>query len=126
MFSDLDFEKGNGLIPVIAQDAETKEVLMQAYTDLEAFQLSQKTGEAHYYSRSKDRIWKKGESSGNVQKIKAIYVDCDNDSLLYVVEQVGEAACHMGYRSCYFRKLVDDKLVIQGAPLFDPEKVYRS
>lgn len=97
----IDWQKG--LIPAIAQD-ESGEVLMLAYMNEEAFKLSCETGYAHYFSRSKKRIWKKGESSGNTQKIKQIMLDCDNDTILLKVEQIG-AACHTGSRSCFFREI---------------------
>jgi len=94
----------NGLLPVVVQDADSKEVLMQAYADKEALKLTEETGYAHYYSRSRKKIWKKGESSGNIQLIREIYLDCDGDCLLYLVEQTGPA-CHTGRRSCFYRKL---------------------
>jgi len=100
----IDWEKMNGLLPVVVQDADSKEVLMQAYADKEALKLTEETGYAHYYSRSRKKIWKKGESSGNIQLIREIYLDCDGDCLLYLVEQTGPA-CHTGRRSCFYRKL---------------------
>ncbi len=100
----VDWEKSD-LIPVIAQDYRSGEVLMLAYMNKEALELSMRSGLAHYFSRSKQRIWKKGESSGNIQKIKEVYIDCDNDTLLLKIEQVGGAACHTGRRSCFFTKL---------------------
>jgi phosphoribosyl-ATP pyrophosphohydrolase/phosphoribosyl-AMP cyclohydrolase len=106
----VDWEKSD-LIPVIAQDAESGEVLMLAYMNKEALQLSLESGLAHYFSRSKQRIWKKGESSGNIQKIKEAYIDCDNDTLLLKIEQVGGAACHTGRRSCFFTKLDTGEVV---------------
>ena len=106
----VDWEKSE-LIPVIAQDYESGEVLMLAYMNREALELSMQTGLAHYFSRSKQRIWKKGESSGNIQKIKEAYIDCDNDTLLLKIEQVGGAACHTGRRSCFFTRLDDGKIV---------------
>lgn len=109
-----------GLVPVIAQDSETKDVLMLAYADREAVELTLSTGYAHYYSRSRKKIWKKGEESGHLQKVHEILVDCDEDALVYMVSQV-MAACHTGYRSCFYRKL--DGTVI-GERLFDPAEVY--
>ena len=109
-----------GLVPVIAQDSETKEVLMLAYADQEAVELTRSSGYAHYYSRSRKKIWKKGEESGHLQKVHEILVDCDEDALVYLVTQV-MAACHTGYRSCFYRRL--DGNVI-GDRLFDPELVY--
>ncbi|MGA2103845.1 phosphoribosyl-AMP cyclohydrolase [Methanoregula sp.] len=109
-----------GLIPVIVQDEKTGEVLMMAYANEEAVKLTEDTGFAHYYSRSRKKLWKKGEESGHFQKVARILVDCDEDCLIYEVEQTG-AACHTGYRSCFFRTL--DGIII-GEKIFDPEKVY--
>jgi len=109
-----------GLIPVIVQDAKTRNVLMMAYANEEAVRLTETTGYAHYYSRSRKKLWKKGEESGHFQKVEQILVDCDEDCLIYEVEQTG-AACHTGYRSCFFRTL-DGKIIEE--KVFDPEKVY--
>ncbi|WP_319477764.1 phosphoribosyl-AMP cyclohydrolase [Marispirochaeta aestuarii] len=103
---DLDFSKGNGLVSAIAQDADSKEVLMCAFMNREAFEATLATGYAHYYSRSRDSLWKKGESSGHLQKIREIRVDCDQDCVLMLVEQTG-AACHTGRRSCFYRRAVN-------------------
>jgi phosphoribosyl-AMP cyclohydrolase len=100
----LDFKKGNGLIPVIVQDAESKEVLMLAYANEEALEKTLSTGYAHYWSRSRKKLWMKGETSGNTQKIKEVKTDCDHDTLLYVVEQKGPA-CHTGKYTCFHDKL---------------------
>lgn len=100
----VNFEKGGGLVPVIAQDASTKEVLMQAYASREALEETFKSGYACYFSRSRNELWKKGASSGNLQKIVKVMVDCDEDCLLYLVEQTG-AACHTGEKSCFYREL---------------------
>jgi len=105
LLAKLDFSKGNGLIPVITQDAKTKEILMQAYANKEAVELTLKTGKATYWSRSRNELWIKGETSGHTQKIVAVYTDCDYDSLLYVVEQTGPA-CHTGEYSCFHKKLL--------------------
>ena len=101
----IDWEKTGGLLPVVVQDVASSEVLMLAYMNEEALNLSLETGFAHYFSRTKNRIWKKGEQSGNVQKIEDAYLDCDNDTLLIKVEQKGGAACHTGAKSCFFRKI---------------------
>ena len=101
----IDWEKTGGLLPVVVQEITSGEVLMLAYMDEEALNLSLETGFAHYFSRTKNRIWKKGEQSGNVQKIAGAYLDCDNDTLLIKVEQKGGAACHTGAKSCFFRKI---------------------
>ncbi len=106
----IDWEKTGGLLPVVVQDVASGEVLMLAYMDEEALNLSLETGFAHYFSRTKNRIWKKGEQSGNVQKIEDAYLDCDNDTLLIKVEQKGGAACHTGAKSCFFRKIADANL----------------
>ena len=102
--SDLDFEKFSGLIPVIAQEQASGKVLMLAYANLEAVRKTQETGYAHYWSRSRNKLWKKGESSGHIQKITEVLVDCDEDTLIYKVSQTGPA-CHTGEKSCFFRKL---------------------
>ena len=121
---NIDFNKSGGMVPVIIQDQKTGEVLMLAYMNEEAYSLSIKTGLAHYWSRSKNRIWKKGEESGHIQEIKEVRIDCDNDTILMKVHQVGGAACHEGYRSCFFRKVVNDKTLIEEERIFDPSKVY--
>jgi phosphoribosyl-AMP cyclohydrolase len=115
----LRFSDG-GLIPVIVQDTKTRDILMMAYANEEAVLLTETTGYAHYYSRSRKKLWKKGEESGHFQKVVKILVDCDEDCLLYEVEQTG-AACHTGYRSCFFRSIDGD---IIGRKIVDPEKVY--
>ena len=106
----IDWEKTGGLLPVVVQEVASGEVLMLAYMNEEALNLSLETGFAHYFSRTKNRIWKKGEQSGNVQKIADAYLDCDNDTLLIKVEQKGGAACHTGAKSCFFRKIADANL----------------
>lgn len=122
---ELDFAKSSdGLLPAIVQDAETGEVLMLAYINNESWQKTLETGKAHYWSRSRSKLWLKGESSGNVQLIQDIFVDCDQDTVVFKVEQVGGAACHKGYRSCFFRRVTGQELEIQGQPLFDPATVY--
>jgi phosphoribosyl-AMP cyclohydrolase len=110
----------NGLVPVIVQDATSREVLMLAYANEEAVHLTLKTGYAHYWSRSRNRLWKKGEESGNVQQVLQVRVDCDADTLLYLVEQKG-AACHTGHYSCFYRRINGEEI---SAPVFDPAEVY--
>ncbi|MEQ8254014.1 MAG: phosphoribosyl-AMP cyclohydrolase [Smithellaceae bacterium] len=122
---ELDFTKGDGLIPVIAQDAETKEVLMLAYMNQQAWEETLKTGKATYWSRSRRSLWLKGETSGHVQLVKDVFIDCDNDTVLLQVKQVGEAACHTGYRSCFYRKVKDGDCVVVGEKIFDPKEVYK-
>jgi len=120
-----DFAKMGGLLPVITQDAADGEVLMLAYMNEEAWELTLKTGEAHYYSRSRQTIWHKGATSGHVQRVKAIYLDCDADTVLLKVEQVGGAACHEGYRSCFYRKKDRDGWALAAPRVFDPKEVYQ-
>jgi len=122
---ELDFSKGNGLLPAIVQEYDTGDVLMLAYINEEAWNRTLETGEAHFFSRSRNTLWHKGESSGHVQKIKAVYADCDNDTVLFQVEQLGGAACHMGYKSCFHKKInKNGDVTIEGDKVFDPEKVY--
>ncbi len=121
---ELDFEKTGGLIPAIAQDYKTGEVLMMAFINRESWELTLKTGVVHYWSRSRGKLWKKGESSGNVQEVKEIRVDCDSDCVLFKINQIGEAACHTGFRSCFYRVVQGDTLKEDGVKVFDPEKVY--
>jgi phosphoribosyl-AMP cyclohydrolase len=122
---DLCFDKGNGLLPVIAQDHETGEVLMLAYMNRQAWEKTLETGKVHYWSRSRDKLWLKGETSGHFQLLKAAFIDCDLDTILVKVEQLGGAACHKGYRSCFYRKVQGESLVIVGEPVFDPKEIYK-
>ena len=119
-----DFSKGDGLLPVIAQDIETGTVLMMAYMNAEAYAETLATGRAVYFSRSRNKLWRKGEQSGNVQKVRAVYLDCDRDTILLAVQQVGDAACHEGYQSCFFRQVTPEGLKVVGRRVFDPEEVY--
>jgi len=121
---ELDFKKTDGLIPAIAQDFDTGEVLMMAFINEESWKLTLETGVVHYWSRSRNKLWKKGESSGNIQEVKEIRVDCDDDCVLLKIRQVGDAACHTGFRSCFYRKVKDGALVTEGEKVFDPEDVY--
>ena len=121
---ELDFEKGGGLVPVITQDAASGMVLMQAYMNGEAWQKTLETGIAHYWSRSRNKLWKKGETSGNIQEVKEVRVDCDSDCVLLKVRQIGDAACHTGYQSCFYRCVKDGELVTDGKKVFDPEEKY--
>jgi phosphoribosyl-AMP cyclohydrolase len=120
-----DFSKAE-LIPVIAQDEQTGEVLMLAYMNQDAYQETLKTGRVCYYSRSRNRLWRKGEESGNVQELKSLYFDCDADTLLVKVNQIGGAACHEGYKSCFFRKIDPQSgdVSVEGERVFDPAAVY--
>ncbi len=121
---ELDFEKTGGLVPVITQDDATGMILMQAYMNREAWEKTVDTGIAHYWSRSRNKLWKKGESSGNVQEVIEIRVDCDSDCVLLKVRQIGDAACHTGYQSCFYRYVKDGELVVDGKKMFDPEEKY--
>lgn len=119
-----DFGKNDGLLPAIAQDLATGEVLMVAWMNAEAYAETVRTGRAVYYSRSRGKLWRKGEESGHLQTVRAIYVDCDADTILLKVEQIG-AACHEGYRSCFFRQVTPKGLAVVAERLVDPASVYR-
>jgi phosphoribosyl-AMP cyclohydrolase len=119
-----DFSRPDGLITAVAQDAATGEVLMVAHMNRPAFEETLSTGRAVYFSRSRGRLWRKGEESGNVQMVHAVYVDCDGDVVLLKVEQVGGGACHEGYRSCFFRQVTPEGLKIVSDRQFDPNQVY--
>jgi phosphoribosyl-AMP cyclohydrolase len=119
-----DFAAGGGLLPAIAQDVETGQVLMLAYMNRESFDETVKTGRAVYYSRSRGRLWRKGEESGHVQEVEAILIDCDADTILLKVRQLGGAACHEGYKSCFFRQVTPSGTMLVAERVFDPAKVY--
>jgi phosphoribosyl-AMP cyclohydrolase len=121
----VNFSKGNGLITAIAQDAETGEILMLANMNEASLAETIESGEAVYWSRSRQKLWHKGEESGNVQKVKALYLDCDGDAVLMKIEQIGGAACHTGKRSCFFRKVENGTIADVGVQVFDPKKVYK-
>ena len=114
----------NGLIPAIIQDCRTGEVLMMGYMNEESLKRTLKEGRCCFWSRSRQKFWLKGESSGNFQIVKEAFIDCDNDTLLFKVEQVGDAACHTGYRSCFYRRIAEDGLEVMGEKIFDPEERY--
>ena len=114
----------NGLVSAIAQDAKTGEVLMLAYMNADTLRQTLETGVMTYWSRSRSKVWVKGETSGNVQRLHAVRVDCDGDALLFAIEQVGEAACHTGHRTCFYRTLEADTLIETGETFFDPALVY--
>ena len=109
----IDFDKSGGLVPAIAQDAATGQVLMMAWMNREAYEETLRTGRAVYFSRSRNKLWRKGEESGNVQEVKEIYIDCDADAVLLKVNQIGGAACHEGYPSCFFRRVDKDRSVLR-------------
>jgi len=121
----LNFDKLGGLVPAIAQDYQTGEVLMLAFMNEAAWNATLTTGRATYYSRSRKCLWVKGETSGNVQRVREIRIDCDDDAVILKVEQVGGAACHTGHRSCFYKKVENGAVQIEGQPVFDPKEVYR-
>jgi phosphoribosyl-AMP cyclohydrolase len=123
---ELDFEKMNGLLPAVVQDHDSGEILMVGFMNRQAWETTLQTGKATFYSRSRDTLWTKGLTSGNVQRVKEIRIDCDDDTVLLKVEQVGGAACHTGHRSCFYKRVTSDQsLEVVGKPLFDPKEVYK-
>ena len=122
---ELDFTKLDGLLPAVIQDYKTNEVLMVGFMNKEAWEKTLATKKVTYFSRTRNKLWIKGETSGNFQEVKEIYLDCDNDTVLIKVDQIGEAACHEGYVSCFFRKLSGETLEIIGKKVFDPLEVYK-
>jgi len=114
----------DGLVQVVTQEAETKKVLMVAWMNREALKLTVETGEAHYWSRSRKKLWHKGEESGHVQKVKDIYLDCDEDVLLLTVEQVGGISCHTGRHNCFFNKFQNGQWMIDAPVIKSPEEIY--
>ncbi|MBN1864531.1 MAG: phosphoribosyl-AMP cyclohydrolase [Victivallales bacterium] len=122
-----NFDKSpDGLLPAVAQDVASGEILMLAYVNREAWKETLDSGCATYWSRSRGKLWKKGETSGNVQRVHEILLDCDADAIVFKVEQLGGAACHTGYRSCFYRKVADDKESLEcvGELVCDPEELY--
>ncbi len=123
---DIAFEKGGGLVPAIIQDHRTGDVLMLGFMNAPALAETQRTGEVVFFSRSRNKLWKKGETSGHLLKVKELRVDCDADALLLRVEPLGPGVCHEGYRSCFFRKIgADGAASVAETRTFEPEKVYR-
>ncbi len=120
-----DFEKTGGLVPAIVQDYKTGDVLMLAYMNKQAWEKTLETGKATFWSRSRNALWLKGETSGHVQLVHEIFIDCDDDTILLKVDQVGGAACHTGYRSCFYRKLEGGEILTVGERVFNPEDVYK-
>jgi phosphoribosyl-AMP cyclohydrolase len=126
-----NFEKGNGLVPAVVQDYETGEVLMVAYMNRESWQKTLESGKAHFWSRSRNSLWLKGETSGNFQIVREVWIDCDEDTVLMKVDQIGGAACHTGHRSCFYRRrnegagVKDEAFVVVGERIFNPEDVYK-
>jgi phosphoribosyl-AMP cyclohydrolase len=121
---EMDFKKGDGLIPVIIQEASTNEVLMLGYMNREAWEKTLVTKRSSFWSRSRKRIWVKGETSGHFQEVKEIYLDCDGDTLLLKVSQIGGAACHTGFRSCFHRRYEEGGWKVLGERVFEPKEVY--
>jgi len=121
----LDFDKAGGIVPAIAQDADSGQVLMLAWMNREAFEETVRTGRACYYSRSRGQGWRKGEESGHAQEVRGIFIDCDADTVLLKVNQAGGASCHEGYASCFFREVTGDELRVVGERVFDPAEVYK-
>ncbi|MCU0539116.1 MAG: phosphoribosyl-AMP cyclohydrolase [Desulfobacterales bacterium] len=122
----LDFKKMNGLVPAVAQDHATGEVLMLGFMNQEAWEATVKTGHATYYSRSRNCLWVKGATSGKLQLVREIRIDCDDDAVVLRIEQVGGAACHTGHRSCFHKRVENGSVSIIGEPLFDPKEVYKT
>lgn len=122
---EIDFEKGNGLIPAVIQDASTREVLMVGYMNRESWEKTLETGRACFWSRSRNELWLKGETSGHFQEVREIYLDCDGDALVVKVDQIGGAACHTGFRSCFYRRYEKGRWEIIGERIFDPKEVYK-
>jgi phosphoribosyl-AMP cyclohydrolase len=120
-----DFEKAGGLIPAIAQDADTGQVLMLAWMNQQAYAETLRTGRACYFSRSRNKLWRKGEESGHVQEVRGVFIDCDADTILLKVKQVGGAACHEGYASCFFREVTQAGVRVVAEKVFDPKMVYK-
>jgi phosphoribosyl-AMP cyclohydrolase len=119
------FSGQDGLVTAVAQDATTGQVLMVAHMNRDAWKETLATGRAVYYSRARKRLWRKGEESGNVQQVRAVYVDCDADAVLLSVDQVGGAACHEGYPSCFFRQVFPNGMKVVAEKVFDPNEVYK-
>ncbi len=122
---DLNFDKMGGLVPAIVQDYKTKDILMLAFMNKEAWLQTLSTRKATYYSRSRKGLWVKGETSGHIQVVREIFIDCDDDTVLLKVEQIGGAACHTGYPGCFYKKIEDGEIKIVGKPVFNPKEVYR-
>jgi len=122
--SALDFGKAGGLVTAIAIDDERGDVLMVAHMNEASLRRTLETGEVHYWSRSRAKLWHKGEESGNVQRVRSVWIDCDGDVVVLRVEQCGGAACHTGRRSCFFRRLEGGRWVEVGERVFDPDEVY--
>ena len=121
---ELDFKKGGGMLPAVVQEAGTGKVLMLGYMNPEAYRKTLATGNVTFFSRTQNKLWMKGESSGHVLKVKEVLVDCDLDALVVVAEQLGAGTCHEGYRTCFFRRVEGDTLAVVEPRVFDPKAVY--
>ena len=122
----LTFDKMDGLLPAVVQDHATGEVLMLGFMNPEAWETTLQTGKATFYSRTRDTLWTKGLTSGNVQLVREIRIDCDDDTVVLKVEQIGGAACHTGHRSCFYKRVnADHTIEVVGEPVFDPKEVYK-
>lgn len=121
----LNFDKLGGLVTAVAQDFHTGEILMVAFMNQEAWETTLATGRATYYSRSRKCLWVKGETSGHLQIVKDILIDCDDDAIVLKIEQIGGAACHTGHRSCFHKRILDGSVQVVGKPIFDPKEVYK-
>ncbi len=121
----LNFDKLNGLVPAIVQDEQSGEVLMLGFMNKAAWEETLSTGKATFFSRTRQKLWVKGDTSGRRQVVKEIRIDCDDDSILLKVEQVGGAACHTGHRSCFYKQIENNVVKVVGKPLFDPKEVYK-
>jgi phosphoribosyl-AMP cyclohydrolase len=122
----LDFDKMDGLIPAVVQDYKSNEVLMLGFMNQESWEATLETENATFYSRTRQALWTKGKTSGNRQRLKEVRIDCDNDTVLLKVEQLGGAACHTGHKSCFFKKIENGSIKIVGEPVFDPAEVYNT
>lgn len=122
----LNFKKLGGLVPAVTQDFRTGEILMVAFMNQAAWEATLATGQATYYSRSRKSLWVKGETSGHVQIVKEILIDCDDDAIVLKIEQIGGATCHTGHRSCFHKRVQNGSVHITGQPIFDPKEVYKT
>jgi phosphoribosyl-AMP cyclohydrolase len=122
---DLDFDKMGGLVPAVVQDHQTREVLMLGFMNKDSWEATLNTGLATFYSRSRQKLWVKGETSGRRQIVREVRIDCDDDAVLLLVEQIGGAACHTGYRSCFYREVKSNSIHIVGTPVFNSKEVYK-
>ena len=121
---EIDFKKGDGFIPVVIQDASTNQVLMLGYMNQKSWEETLKTGKVTFWSRSRKKLWLKGETSGHFQEVREIWLDCDGDTLLIKVNQIGGAACHTGFQSCFHHRHEEGEWKVSGKRIFDPKEVY--